>query len=56
MQAIHERYGRTPVQKEIGVVMKKAYCGFERLEREHDEKMKALLENVRGGRPGTRAA
>jgi hypothetical protein len=56
MQAIHERCGRTPVQKEIGMVLKKAYCGFERLEKEHEEKMKALLEGLRGGRTGSRAA
>jgi hypothetical protein len=56
MQTIRERYGKTPVQREIGVVMKKAYCSFERLEKEHDEKMKALLESIRGGRLTTHAA
>lgn len=56
MQVIRERTGKTPVQKEIGVVIKKAYCGFERLEKEHDEKMKALLESIRGGRLNTQVA
>lgn len=56
MQTIHDRSARTAVQKEISVVMKKAYCGFERLEKEHDERMRALLEGLRGGRTGPRAA
>ncbi len=56
MQTIRERYGKSPVQKEISVVMKKAYCGFERLEKEHDERIRLLLANIRGGREGVQAA
>lgn len=56
MQADREGYGKTPVQKEISVVMKKAYCGFERLEREHEERIRLLLANIRSGLAGTRAA
>lgn len=56
MQGIRERSGKTPVQKEIGVVMKKAYCGFERLGKEHDERIRLLLEGIRNERLGSRAA
>ncbi len=56
MQTIRERYGKTPVQKEISVVIKKAYCGFERLEKEHDEKIRLLLANIRTGSAGVQAA
>ena len=56
MQTMRERHGKTPVQREIGVVIKKAYCGFERLEKEHDEKIRALLANIRTGRMVVRAA
>ena len=50
MQILQGKYDRTPVQKEISVVMKKAYCGFERLKKEHDERIQALMENIRRGR------
>jgi hypothetical protein len=56
MRTDRERYGKTPVQKEISVVMKKAYCGFERLEKEHDERIRLLLANIRSGLVGTQAA
>jgi len=56
MQTLREKYGKTPVQKEISVVMKKAYYGFERLEKEHDEKIQALLEDIRNRRVGAQAA
>ncbi len=56
MQTIRERYGKTPVQKEISVVIKKAYCGFERLEREHDERIRLLLASIRTGSVGAQAA
>ncbi|MBP2673469.1 MAG: hypothetical protein H6Q84_309 [Deltaproteobacteria bacterium] len=56
MQTSQERYGKSPVQKEISVVMKKAYCGFERLEKEHEDRMNALLEGIRRGRMNTQAA
>ena len=41
---------KTPVQREVSVVMKKAYCGFERLEKEHEEKIQALLATIRSER------
>ena len=47
MQGIRERHGKTPVQKEFGVVIKKAYCGFDRLEKEHEAKMQELLNGIR---------
>ena len=50
MRTSHEKHVKTFVQREISVVMKKAYCGFERLTREHDEKILALMEDVRNGR------
>ena len=56
MQTLREKYGKTPVQKEISMVMKKAHCGFERLSKEHDEKIQALLEDIRNGRLGAQAA
>ena len=56
MQTLREKYGKTAAQKEISVVMKRAYCGFERLAKEHDEKIQALLEEVRNGRLGAQAA
>jgi len=56
MQTMRERHSKTPVQREISVVIKKAYCGFERLEKEHDEKIQALLANIRTGRMGAQAA
>ncbi len=56
MQTDRERNGKTPVQKEISVVMKKAYCGFERLEKEHDERIRLLLAHIRSGLVGTQAA
>jgi hypothetical protein len=56
MRTDRERYGKTPVQKEISVVMKKAYCGFERLEKEHDARIRLLLANIRSGLVGTQAA
>jgi len=56
MRSFSEKYGRTPVQKEVNVVMKKAYCGFERLAKEHDDRIKALLEGIRCGRVSEKAA
>lgn len=56
MQTIRERDGKTPVQREISVVMKKAYCGFERLEKQHDERIRLLLANIRNVRLGAQAA
>ena len=56
MRIFSEKHSKTPVQKEISVVMKKAYCGFERLEKEHEEKIQALLEGIRNGRLGAQAA
>jgi hypothetical protein len=56
MQTIRERHVKTPVQQEISVVMKKAYCGFERLEKEHDEKIRMLVANIRIARLGSQAA
>jgi len=55
MRLFRERYGKTPVQREVSVVMKKAYCGFERLGKEHEERIQALLETICGERL-TRAA
>ena len=56
MRIFQEKHSRTPVQKEVSVVMKKAYCGFERLEKEYDEKIQMLLEDIRNGRLGAQAA
>ncbi|MCL1926280.1 MAG: hypothetical protein FWF95_03975 [Syntrophorhabdaceae bacterium] len=56
MRILREKHGKTIVQREISMVMKKAYCGFERLEKEHEEKIQALLEGVRNGRMGAQAA
>jgi len=56
MQTLREKYDKTPVQKEVSLVMKKAYCGFERLAKEHDAKIQSLLENIRSGRLGAQAA
>lgn len=50
MQIFPKRHNKAFVQKEVSVVMKKAYCGFEDLEKKHDEKIRALLEGVRGRR------
>jgi hypothetical protein len=56
MEIVPDRHDKTAIQKEISVVMKKAYCGFERLQKEHDARIRELLENLRGGRTGSRAA
>jgi len=56
MRISQERYGRSSVQKEISVVMKKAYCGFERLEKEHEERMNVLLDGIRRERMSTQPA
>ena len=56
MQTTWERHAKTPVQREVGMVIKKAYCGFERLEKEHEARIRTLLENLRSGRLGARAA
>lgn len=56
MQTLRERHEKTPVQKEISVVIKKAHCGFERLEKEHDQRIRLLLATIRIGRAGVQAA
>ena len=54
MQTMRERHGKTPVQREVSVVMKKAYCGFERLEKEHDDRIRAFsrISGTDGRGPG----
>jgi hypothetical protein len=47
MKDMGDKYIKTPGEKEFNLVIKKAYCGFERLEKEHDERMKALLKGIR---------
>jgi hypothetical protein len=56
MQVLQEKHGKTLVQKEISMVMKKAYCGFERLQKEHDDRIQMLLESLRNGQSGVQAA
>jgi len=48
MKTMRERHGKTPLQMDFDVIIKKAHCGFDQLIKRYDEKMAKILADLCG--------